>query len=105
MLPKANVETPELTYVNTFVELISEDDVVLEAVVNNRQGTMIARFVGPGTFPTDDATSGRWLIAAPEGEITVIMQEGCGCGGTSIVPKEAWFPAAEETVEPGIAQP
>lgn len=89
LLPKANVDTPEKTFVNTFVELNSDDDVTLEAVVNNRQGMMIARFEGPGTFPTDEASSGRWSIADPAaGEIIVISQEGCGCGGTSVIPKE-----------------
>jgi hypothetical protein len=85
ILPKANVETPELTYVNTFVELNSDDDVEIEALVNNRQGTLIARYAGPFTVPEN---GGSWTIDAPEGEIVVIVQEGCGCGGTSVVPKQ-----------------
>ena len=64
-----------------------------QAVVNNRQGMMIARFAGPGTLPADEASSGRWSIADPAaGEIIVLAQEGCGCGGTSVIPKEASTP-------------
>lgn len=78
-LQKALVETPTLEYGNAAVQLTSDDDVTMTVEVNNRQGLTLALFTGPW-----EKRGEGWAVADPAGEVLVIPQQGCGCGGTSV---------------------
>lgn len=81
ILGKALVSTPSTIYSNSYVELDSEDDVTLTASVRNRQGIVLETI--SGSFEMLNPTGG-WLLHTDAGDVSVEIQDGCGCGGTSV---------------------
>lgn len=74
--------TSTTLYENCVVELISDDDVTMTAVVNNRQGITLEVIEGP--FEARTASAGYVIHTANVGDVFVVPLEGCGCGGTSV---------------------
>lgn len=78
----AEVTTPTKVYGNAFVEISSVDDVEMQAIVRNRVGIDLEILTGPFEHFADGL--GGWRITTPGGEAIVRVQQGCGCGGTSV---------------------
>lgn len=72
------------------MELISDDDVTMRAIVNNRQGITLE--VIEGSFEPRAASAGYVVHTANVGDVFIVPLEGCGCGGTTVTqlnPEEA----------------
>lgn len=79
----AEVTTPTKIYANVFVELTSSDDETMTATIRNRVGIDLEILTGPYVHFVDGL--GGWTIQTPEGEAIVRVQQGCGCGGSSVM--------------------
>lgn len=74
-------------YGNAFVEIDSADDVTATVVVRNRQGVNLVIYTGQHEVMPDRPGNG-WILHTDQGDVTVTVEEGCGCGGTSVTPIE-----------------
>lgn len=86
VIGKAAITTPTTEYSNAYVEISSDDDVIATAQIRNRQGIDLERVSGP--FEVITTGRGGWILHVDTGDVTIVPQEGCGCGGTSVLPRQ-----------------
>jgi hypothetical protein len=83
ILSKGVVDSPGFLHSNVTVEVISDDDVNMEATVRSKQGVILEILNGPWTREGD-----AFVIQTDAGQAVISVQVGgCGCGGSLSTPK------------------